>query len=60
MLGKKYFSIPFFLIIGPHNAIWISSFGSIQLGKDDHLLFEITDFKILTNFRSSLALTSIR
>ena len=47
MLVKKYCSMPISLIIGPPKSIWISSFGSINFGKGDHLQCGITDFKFL-------------
>ena len=46
-LVKKYCSITILLIIGPPKSVWISSFGSINFGKGDYLLYGITDFKFL-------------
>ena len=43
----KYCSMLFSLLIVPTKSIWISSFDSIQLGKDDHLLSGITGVKFL-------------
>ena len=62
MFLMKYCSIPFSLTIGPPKSIWISSLGSIQLGKGVQLLCGITGFKFLPIFIKalhSLALANI-